>query len=103
MTEVSPGRPADCPLPYDALAPAVQKSVGPQAPPALRMMAARGMAPMPPKDLVTAQYVLTFDQDAKVKESAEKSLSGLDERIANAVLADTSMSPHVLGHLAVAL
>jgi hypothetical protein len=64
------------------------------------MMAARGMAPMPPKDLVTTQFVLTFDADEKVRAAAEKSLTELDQRIANAVLGDKSINPHVLGYLA---
>lgn len=96
-------QPGACPLPLESLSPAVQKAVGPQAPAPVRMMAARGMAPMPPKDLVTAQFVLGFDADEKVRQAASKSLSTLDERIANAVLGDTSVSPHVLGHLATAL
>jgi hypothetical protein len=64
------------------------------------MMAARGMAPMPPKDLVTTQFVLTFDPDEKVRAAAEKSLTELDVRIANAVLGDKSLNPHVLADLA---
>jgi hypothetical protein len=64
------------------------------------MMAARGMEPMPPKDLVTTQFVLTFDADEKVRAAAEKSLTEIDARIANAVLADKTVNPHVLGYLA---
>ena len=64
------------------------------------MMAARGLAPMGPKDLVTAQFLLSFDADAKVSEAASKSLDGLDPRVANAVLSDASLSSHVLADLA---
>jgi hypothetical protein len=97
------GHVASCPIPVETLSATVQKSVGEKAPPPVRMMAARGMAPMAPKDLVTAQFVLTFDADQKVRDAATKSLAGLDERIANAVLSDTTLNPHVLGHLAIAL
>lgn len=90
-----------CPLDLELLSESVRRHAGLQAPPALRMMAARGMAPMPPRDLVTAQYVLTFDPDPRVAESAERSLSELDPRLGNAVLADENVVPHVLGHLAV--
>jgi hypothetical protein len=94
---------AGCPIAIDSLSAVLQKSVGPSAPAPVRMMAARGMAPMAPKDLVTAQFVLTYDQDVKVAEAAAKSLANLDERIANAVLSDTNLSHHVLGHLAITL
>lgn len=94
---------AACPIRPETLSTAVQRSVGAQTPVPVRLMAARGMAPMPPKDLVTAQFVLTFDADEKVRQAAEKSLANLDERIANAVLSDTNVDKHVLGYLAVAL
>lgn len=93
--------PAVSPIPVESLTAVVARSVGPQAPAQVRMMAARGMAPMAPKDLVTAQFFLTFDTDDKIRQAAEKSLRSMDERIANAVLADTSLNPHVLGHLAI--
>lgn len=99
----APAAPATCPIPPEALSAAVQKSVGAAAPAPLRMMAARGLAPMAPKDLVTAQFVLTFDADEKIKASAEKSLANLDERIANSVLSDTTVPGPVLGYLAAAL
>jgi hypothetical protein len=92
-----------CPIPLDALAPTVRKAVDAAAPVPARMMAARGLAPMAPKDLVTAQYVLTFDPDAKVRDAARGALEKLDARIANAVLSDTALSPYVLGFLGVAL
>lgn len=99
----APAAPATCPIPPEALSAAVQKSVGAAAPAPLRMMAARGLAPMAPKDLVTAQFVLTFDADEKIKTSAEKSLANLDERIANSVLSDTTVPGAVLGYLAAVL
>ena len=55
---------------------------------------------MAPRDLVTAQYMLTFDADAKVQQAATQSLQNLDPRIANAVLGDTQLEPAVLGYLA---
>ncbi len=99
MSETS----ATCPIPLDALPAAARRAVDPSAPVPARMMAARGMAPMPPKELVTAQFALTFDADPKVRDAAVGSLAKLDARIANAVLGDTTLEPHVLGYLAVAL
>jgi hypothetical protein len=95
MTEVG-----TCPISVAEMEAPVLRHAGDKAPPPLRLMAARGMAPMAPKDLVTTQFVLTFDADEKVKSAAEKSLSDLDARIANAVLADKTLNPHVLTYLA---
>lgn len=89
-----------CPISIEEMDASVLRHAGDKAPPPLRLMAARGMAPMAPKDLVTAQFVLTFDDDDKVRSAAEKSLSDLDARIANAVLADKTLNPHVLEFLA---
>lgn len=100
MTEPQTGQ---CPIPLESLTPAARKAVDAATPVPARMMAARGMAPMPPKDLVTAQFVLTFDADPKIQDAARSSLAKLDARIANAVLSDATINPHVLGHLAEAL
>lgn len=91
------------PIPFDTLAPGLKKAVDPATPVPARMMTARGLAPMPPKDLVTVQYILTFDAEPKVAEAAKDALTKLDSRIANAVLGDTTVSPFVLAHIAVAL
>lgn len=101
MTDSVP-TPDTCPIPQDAWSPAVLKSAGPNAPAPLRMMAARGMAPMPAADLVFSQFVLRWDPDPKVAQVAESSLASLDPRLANAVLSDTKVHPAVLGHLAAA-
>lgn len=92
-----------CPIPEGDLGPNVAKNVGAKAPAPLKMMTARGLAPLPPRDLVTAQFVLTFDADEKIAQSASNALANLDARIANAVLADQALNPHVLGFLAEAL
>lgn len=92
-----------CPIPLDSLPQAARRAADPASPAVGRMMAARGLAPMAPKDLVTAQFVLTFDPDAKVREAATAALGKLDPRIANAVLPDQTVNPYVLGHLARAL
>ncbi len=92
-----------CPIRLDALSPAARRAADPKSLAPARTMAARGLAPMPPKDLVTAQFVLTFDPEPKVADTAAKSLSNLDPRLATAVLGDTSLSPFVLEYLARAL
>ena len=94
---------ASCPLAANQLSAAVLRNVGEQAPKQLRLMTARGLAPMAPRDLVTAQFVLTFDSEAPIRSAAEKSLGTLDARIANAILSDTALHPEILAYLATAL
>jgi len=99
-TEAHPALPETCPLDLAPLSDALKKHVAADAGLPFRMAAAKGMAPMPPHDLVTAQYALLWDENDKVRTAAEKSLGDLDPRLANAVLGDTKVPPPVLSHLA---
>ena len=50
------------PIPLEELAPEVSRVCGPAAPAPAKLMAARGMMPMPrPGDLVTVLYMLAHD------------------------------------------
>jgi len=72
--------------PLETLPPSVERAVGPKAPAPMRMMAARGMAPLPPGDMATALYQLSFSDDEAVKSAAFKSAAELPERILGAAL-----------------
>ena len=94
----------ECPISLDALSEAVKKLVGPDAPNKIKLMTARGFAPgLAPRDLVTAQFVLTYDSDNAIGQTAGDSLAKIDDRIAKSVLGDETLSPHVLGFLAISL
>src|SRR5438105_658892 len=72
----------------EVLPPAVERAVGAAAPPAMRLMAARGMAPLPPLDLVVALYQLTFvDDEPVVREAAFKSAAELPDAMLQSALA----------------
>lgn len=81
------------PIEADKLTPAVAKAVG--APGPARMMAARGLVPMGPQDLVTVLYQLGRDQDAKVAQAAEKTADGLPDNILATALS-AALDPRVL-------
>ncbi|MCC7386791.1 MAG: hypothetical protein IT384_33455 [Deltaproteobacteria bacterium] len=100
MNEAHSGQ---CPVSVASLSVAARKAVDPATPLPARMMAARGLAPMPPRELVTVQYVLTYDPDEKIQAAARQAIEKLDARVANAVLGDTALDPHVLGFLAESL
>ncbi len=97
----APAAPApSCPVPLSALPSNFQKHVDPKAPPPLRMMGAKALVPMGPKEMATALFMLTFDPDAAVRETAEKSASALPDRILSVALRDETAEPAVLGYYA---
>jgi hypothetical protein len=87
------------PIPASAVSEKLRKHVDPKAPPPLRMMAARGMVPMGPRDMVTVLSILVHDQDEKVRQSAEKSLVEIPEKFVRGALGE-ALHPLVLDQLA---
>ncbi len=81
------------------LPPAVEKVAGASAPPPMRLMAARGLAPLSPVDLVTALYQLAQDDDATLKKNALKTAAELPEKILGGAL-DAPLDPNVLDFFA---
>lgn len=67
------------PLPVDGLPPAVQKLVG--SPSAAKLMAAKGIAPLRPMELLIAIYQLSFDADPAVKAAAEAGAGALPDKV----------------------
>jgi hypothetical protein len=94
---------AACPLPLDVLPATFQKHVDPKAPTPLRMMGAKALVPMGPKEMATALYMLTFDADAGVRETAAKNAAGLPDRILAVALRDETADPRVLDYYVSAL
>ncbi len=90
-----------CPLPVEALSPALRKHVDPAAPAPLRMMGAKGLVPaVAPGDLVTMLFFLSFDADAAVQETAARSASALPEKIWSTALRSEAVDGPVLDWLA---
>lgn len=94
MSETTPS------VSIESLPPAVQRSVSPGSPVPVRLMAAKGLIPCSPRDLLTAVYLLSFDSDAKVAQTAQESAAALPDRIVSAGLRDDELHPEVLGFLA---
>lgn len=92
------GAPADaCPIKDDFLPPNLKKHVDPKAPVPLRMMAAKSLVPLSPPQMVGALYMLTFDPDKNVRETAAKTAATLQDRIAATAFRDEGVQPPVLG------
>jgi hypothetical protein len=94
---------AACPLPLSVLPANFQKHVDPNAAVPLRMMGAKALVPMGPKDMATALFMLTFDADAAVRETAAKSAAGLPDRMLAVTLRDETADPRVLDYYVTAL
>ncbi|MBN2492977.1 MAG: hypothetical protein JXR96_00195 [Deltaproteobacteria bacterium] len=87
------------PIPASAVSENLRKHIDPKAPAPLRLMAARGMVPMGPRDMVTVLTALSYDEDDKIESAAIDSLVGLPERILKGALSE-ALHPLVLDHLA---
>jgi hypothetical protein len=91
----------DCPLPLDVLPKPLQKHADGKAPPPLRMMGAKGLVPaVAPVDLCTLLFVLSFDADAGVRETAARTAEGLPDKIWSVALRSEGMKGPVLDWLA---
>src|ERR1043166_2387048 len=98
MSEAAPAQ--ACPVALSALPSNFQKHVDPKAPVPLRMMGAKALVPMGPKEMVTALFMLTWDADASVRETAIKTAAGLPDRILSVALRDETVEPPVLDYSA---
>lgn len=93
-----PSVPATCPISADFLPPNMRKHVDPAAPVPLRMMAAKALVPLAPSDMLGALFMLTFDPDPAVRDTAAQAAGGLPDRILSAALRDEGVAPPVLSY-----
>lgn len=87
------------PLTPAQMTPAVSRAVGPTAGTQARMMAAQGLVPLGPDELVTAMYQLTFDQDPKVANVAKERSVALPDAVLGPAL-DGPLDPRVIDFFA---
>jgi hypothetical protein len=99
MTTAAPvtGSPPGCSFNAEFLPPNMRKHVDPAAPVPLRMMAAKGLVPLNPSDMLGVLYMLTFDAEQSIRDAAAKTASGLPERILGSALRDEGVQAPVLG------
>lgn len=98
-----PAPPEGCPFNAEFLPVNLRKHVDPKAPVPLRMMAAKALVPFNPSDMLGALFMLTFDPEANVRETATKTAAGLPDRVLAPGLRDEEVQPEVLGWLSVHL
>ena len=90
------GVPPGCPISAEFLPVNLRKHVDPAAPVPLRMMGAKSLVPLSPSDMLGALFILTFDPDGGVRETAAKTAAGLPDRILGGALRDEGVAPPVL-------
>jgi hypothetical protein len=92
---------SDCPLPLEVLPKPLQKHADEKAPLPLRLMGAKGLVPaVAAPDLVTLLYVLAFDPEGDVRETATRTAAGLPDKIYGVALRAESLRGPVLDWLA---
>ncbi|MBN2340663.1 MAG: hypothetical protein JXX29_14390 [Deltaproteobacteria bacterium] len=89
----------DHPVQIDGLSPQATRILAPDTPTPARMMAASGMAPLPPKELITVLYALSFNGDTSLGDKARATLAGLPDNILLETLSGP-LQPGVLDGLA---
>jgi hypothetical protein len=86
---------AHAPLDAGLLGPVVGKFAGPDSPPKIRKMAAAGLAPLPPRDMLLALYQLWVD-NGEESELAGKTVEGLPAAVLDGALADRALHPGII-------
>jgi hypothetical protein len=81
------------PLDPSRLSTAAQRALGPGPG---RMMASRGMMPLPPADQVAVLYQLSLDTDLVIAGAARATAAGLPEKLVAGTLADPTLDPRIL-------
>jgi hypothetical protein len=93
----SPPAIAHTPLAAARLSAAAQRALGPGPG---RMMAARGIVPLPPAEQVAVLYQLAIDPDPVIAQAARATAAGLPERLLAGALADPGVDRRVLDFFA---
>ncbi len=86
-----------CPIAADFLPENMRKHVDQKAPVPLRMMAAKALVPLSPPDMLGALFMLMYDGEERIRETAGKTASSLPDRIAASGFRDEGVQPIVLG------
>ena len=78
----------------------LRRFADPALPKEMRLMAARGIIPIPSKDLAVVLYSFVLDQDEEIKKEAETSLTSIPENVIAGVLSDVNTPLEFLDYVA---
>ena len=94
VDEASP-TPALPPLDLSVIPDNLRKHVDPKSPPPMRLMGAKAMVPMGPKDMVHVVYQAMLDPEPKIAKIAAQTFAKFDDKILGACLGEP-LAPPVL-------
>lgn len=77
------------PLEESAIPANLQKHVQPDAPKKLKMMAARGMLPAPPEQMILVLYQLSFDDDSSIQTAARDAVQDMPPNVLSSAVDKT--------------
>jgi hypothetical protein len=80
------------PLDVNALSAAAQKALGPGPG---KMMASRGMLPLPPNEQAQVLYQISLDGDAGLVAAARATAAGLPESLTTSIVSNPAIDPRV--------
>ena len=81
------------PLPTSLLSPAVQRALGPGPG---KLMAARGIMPLPPADQLAVLYQLITGHEEALVQQARNTVTNLPEKLLAGAIANPAIDPRVL-------
>ncbi|MDB4962021.1 MAG: hypothetical protein JWP01_2020 [Myxococcales bacterium] len=81
------------PLDPSQLSTAAQRALGPGPG---RMMASKGMLPLPPADQVAVLYQLSLDADLTIATASKATAGTLPDKLLSGTLADPTLDPRIL-------
>ncbi len=86
-----------CPITDEFLPPNMRKHVDAKAPVPIRMMAAKALVPLSPSDMASVLFMLMYDGDTNVRDTAGKTAVSLPDRITSSAFRDEGVPAPVLG------
>lgn len=87
---------AHAPLDQATAGPIVWKMAGPDAPAKSKKLIAKGLAPLPPRDMLVALYQIWVTPDDEESETAAKTIESLPPAVLNGGLGDAKLPAGVL-------
>ena len=85
---------------FDAVPENLKKFIDPSLDRDTRLMAARGLVPIPPEDMALVLFYLTSDDDQQIVKESEKSLFTIPDNAIERVLSNSSSPPELLDYFA---
>jgi hypothetical protein len=85
---------------YDKLPEHLKQFVDPSLPREKRLMSARGVIPLPPKDIALLLFCLVLDDDKEISGEAEQTIAQIPQKVMEMILPDQNTPPELLHYVA---